>query len=73
MAALTSYLVEDESTEHVLGCFETGFVSHLEYNLPEPWGHVTNYPPLTSARGKEVLRTAMKKQVLLDKMIGGPG
>ena len=59
--------------EHVLECLKTGFVSHFDYPEPEPWGHVENYDPLRSLRGKATLTEAMKKQVLLGKMIGGPG
>ena len=73
MRALKEYLVKDETTSHVLECFSTGFVSHLEYHLTEPWGHVVNYDPLKTARGREVLRNAMREQVLCGKMIGGPG
>ena len=58
---------------HVLECFETGFVSHFEYRCPEPWGHVANYEPLRAEEERRVLTEAMKKQVVLGKMIGGPG
>ena len=59
--------------DHVLECFETGFVSHFEYPVPEPWGHVENYEPLTSYQGRVALTNAMKSQVVQGKMIGGPG
>ena len=58
---------------HVLECFATGFVSHFEYQPPEEWGHVDNYEPLRDRVGQEALRKAMRKQVLLGRMIGGPG
>ena len=70
---MRSYLVEDELKAHVLDCFETGFVSHFEYPLPSAWGHVENYDPLKSEEGQEILRRAMRKQVVEGKMIGGPG
>ena len=59
--------------DHVLECFETGFVSHFEYPVPEPWGHVENYEPLTSYQGRVALTNAMKSQLVQGKMIGGPG
>ena len=71
--SLDSFYIADEMKAHVLECFKTGFVSHFEYPLPEPWGHVVNYEPLKSDTGKEILRRAMRKQVLQGKMIGGPG
>ena len=71
--ALKEYLVDDVLKEHILGCFETGFVSHFEYPPPEPWGTVPNYPPLTSPEGKTKFKLAMKKQVLEGRMIGGEG
>ena len=73
IARLRKYLVDHEMKEHVLKCFETGFVSHFEYPTPKPWGHVDNYDPLRSSSGKSALRAAMKKQVLQGKIIGGPG
>ena len=73
MNALDSYIVKDEMKPHVLECFETGFVSHFEYPLPEPWGSVENYEPLLSKKGREMLQRAMSKQVEEGKMIGGPG
>ena len=54
-------------------CFAKGFVSHFEYPPPKSWGHVKNYKPLTDTSGRAKLRETMKKQVLLGKMIGGPG
>ena len=57
---------------HVIECYKTGVVSHFEYPLPKPWGHVLNYEPLKSDNGKETLRRAMREQVLNRKMIGGP-
>ena len=68
-----AFLIKDDLTDHVLECFATGFVSHFEYALPPAWGHVHNYAPLTSVEVMKVLRCAMRKQVLLGKMIGGPG
>ena len=66
-------MVEDEMKDHVIQCCKTGFVSHFEYPEPEPWGHVQNYEPLTSRQGRLVFTKAMREQVLLGKMIGGPG
>ena len=54
-------------------CFATGFISHFEYNPPEPWGHVDNYKPVTGPKGRAALRKAMRKEVLAGRMIGGPG
>ena len=54
-------------------CFAKGFVSHFEYAPPVPWGDVQNYMPLVAAVGRAKLREAMKIQILLGKMIGGPG
>ena len=73
VAALRTYLVDDVLKEHILECFETGFVSHFEYRVPVPFGHVVNYEPLTSNSGREALTNAMKAQVVQGKMIGGPG
>ena len=73
MKALESYIIEDEMNSHVMECFKTGFVSHFEYPLPEPWGSVENYEPLRSRKGRVMLRRAMSKQVAEGKMIGGPG
>ena len=59
--------------EHVLVGFATGFVSHFEYEPPEPWGHVKNYPLVTTPQGETKLRTVMSEQVIAGKMIGGKG
>ena len=67
------YFIEDEMKEHVIECFKTGFISHFEYPPPEPKGHVDNYDPLRTPKDRAVLTEAMKKQVILRKMIGGPG
>ena len=54
-------------------CFADGFISHFEYDPPEPWGHVDNYKPLAGAEGEAALRKAMRKEVMAGRMIGGPG
>ena len=53
--------------------FATGFVSHFEYPLPQPWGHVQNYPLVCTPQGKSKLRAALNKQIDTGKMIGGKG
>ena len=58
---------------HVMKCFATGFISHFEYEPPQPWGHVENYKPVSGHEGEEVLRKAMRKEVQAGRMIGGPG
>ena len=70
---LSQYLIEDEMKDHVMKCFANGFISHFEYDPPEPWGHVDNYTPLAGAEGEAVLRKAMRKEVVAGRMIGGPG
>ena len=73
LAALKEFLIEDPMKEHVLAGFATGFVSHFEYPLPKPWGHVPNYPLVSSPQGIEKFRAAMNKQILAGNMIGGRG
>ena len=73
LASLDRYLIEDEMKDHVMKCFQTGFISHFEYDPPAPWGHVDNYSPLSGSEGRAVLREGMKKEVLGGRMIGGPG
>ena len=73
MTTLRGFLVDDPMKDHVLEAFATGFVSHFEYPTPEPWGHVENYPLMTTAQGERKLRAAMEKQILLGNMIGGMG
>ena len=58
---------------HVIKCFAAGFISHFEYDPPEPWGHVINYEPLAVTEGDTVLRKAVRKEVEAGRMIGGPG
>ena len=71
--ALRIFLVNDPIKEHVLAEFATGFVSHFEYPVPEPWGSVQNYPPVRTPEGAQRFREAMAKQVVAGKMIGGKG
>ena len=59
--------------EHVMNCFATGFISHFEYEPPEPWGHVENYQPVSGSEGEETIRNKMRKEVCGGRMIGGPG
>ena len=66
------YLVEDKMKDHVIKCFATGFISHFEYDPPDPWGHVDNYTPLAGTEGEAVLRRAMMKEVVAGRMIKGP-
>ena len=66
-------LIDDPMKEHVLAGFATGFVSHFEYPLPKPWGHVQNYPLVSTPQGRMKLRATMAKQVLAGNMIGGEG
>ena len=73
MEALSRYLVQDEMKEHVLKCFARGFVSHFEYHIPEPWGSVNNYTPLSDVKGMAILRKRMSLEVIAGRMIGGPG
>ena len=73
LARLESYFVEDEMKDHVLKCMATGFISHFEYNPPDPWGHVENYQPVLSSEGQAKLRKAMEKEIRAGRMIGGPG
>ena len=73
LAALDQFFIEHSSKSHVLKSMQHGFKSHFEYAHPPPWGHVENYPPLLSVRGRQKLRETMRKQVLQGKMIGGPG
>ena len=73
LAALKEFLIADPMKEHVLAGFATGFVSHFEYAPPEPWGHVPNYPLVSSPQGMTKFRAAMDKQILAGNMIGGSG
>ena len=73
MRELKRFLVPDPMKEHVLAAFESGFVSHFEYNPPAPWGPVKNYGPVTSSAGRRRLRSELTKQVLAGNMIGGVG
>ena len=73
LTALNDYLINDPFKEHVMANFATGFVSHFEYPLPKPWGHVHNYPLVGSPQGKDKLRAALNKQIITGKMIGGKG
>ena len=73
LARLERFFVPDEMKNHILAEFATGFVSHFEYEIPEAWGSVTNYAPLTSAMGRQKFRAAMREQVLQGRMIGGIG
>ena len=66
-------MINDEMKNHVMKCFATGFISHFEYDPPEPWGHVDNYKPLAGTDGETTLRKGMMKEVLAGRMIGGPG
>ena len=59
--------------EHVMAGFATGFVSHFEYPPPNPWGHVQNYPCVSTMQGEAKLRAAMGEQIKAGKMIGGKG
>ena len=73
LTRLERYLIKDVMKDHVMKCFATGFISHFEYDAPDPWGHVENYKPVAGPKGEEVLRNKMKKEVLGGRMIGGPG
>ena len=66
-------MIDDPMKEHVMAGFATGFVSHFEYALPKPWGHVKNYPLVTTPQGEAKLRAVMGEQVTAGKMIGGKG
>ena len=56
-------MVADELKNHVMKCFATGFISHFEYDPPEPRGHVNNCEPLAGTEGETVLREAVRKEV----------
>ena len=71
LAALNDFLIDHPLNEHVMANFATGFVSHFEYLLPIPWGHV--YPLVCSPQGKTKLRVALTKHIATGKMIGGKG
>ena len=70
---LRKFLIESPMKQHVLECFETGFVSHFDYDPPEPWETVSNYQPLIDPVGTRKFRSAMEKEVREGRMIGGPG
>ena len=73
LAALEKFLIDDPMKEHVMAGFATGFVSHFEYATPIPWGHVKNYPLVTTPQGEAKLRAVMGEQIRAGKMIGGKG
>ena len=73
LTALQQFFIADPIKNHVLEEFATGFVSHFEYPVPEPWGSVSNYPPLKTPQGATRFRQAMEEQVRAGKMIGGKG
>ena len=70
---MDKFLIEDKMKDHVMNCFATGFISHFEYEAPEPWGHVLNYQPVSGPEGRKTIRNRMKKEVCGGRMIGGPG
>ena len=73
LTALREFFIEHHSKARVLESLKEGFKSHFEYPLPQPWGHVENYPPLLSPSGRQKLRDTMAVQVRQGKMIGVPG